>query len=147
MCTQNYSKNPYPLRNHIIPNEASVGSRNCKAAGQVVHGALAVAELGNMRFINGYELFFLSRGLHLGSVVLCSGILVLQTGKIVPSRLVVIGYTCLVWRFTSTSADASCLPTAAAMALDICHSGFTLSYFHLFLPMPLHQCNHPHRSS
>ena len=55
-----YHKNPYPLRNCIIPNEVTVRAWNLEAAGLAVSGVPAIAELGIMRFLNGYGLLFLS---------------------------------------------------------------------------------------
>ncbi len=56
-CSNSYNKNPYPLRNCFIPKEATVRP---EAAGQVVPGALTVAESGIMQFLNGHELLLLS---------------------------------------------------------------------------------------
>ena len=48
------------MRNHIIPNEATVGAQKTKEAGLVVPVALAVAELRIILFLNEYEFLLLS---------------------------------------------------------------------------------------
>ena len=50
-------KNPYPLRKCIIPNEAT------GAAGLMVPGALVVAKLGNIQFLNRYGFLLLTHDL------------------------------------------------------------------------------------
>ena len=54
-----YSKNPYPLRNRIIPNEATVRAQE-PLDGIMVSGVPAVAKLGIMPSLNGYGFLLLS---------------------------------------------------------------------------------------
>ena len=67
-----YSKNPYPLRNRIIPKKATDRARNHGDTGRVAPGALAVA-----KFLIGYGFLLLShdswdwRSLGVGTIVYC----------------------------------------------------------------------------
>ena len=53
-------KNPYPLRNCIIPNKATVQTQEQLACILVVPGAPTVTLLGIMQLLNGYGFLLLS---------------------------------------------------------------------------------------
>ncbi len=56
---RDYSKNPYPLKNHIIPNEATVGAQEPQCCRLIGPGVLMPAGLGIMQFLDAYRFLLL----------------------------------------------------------------------------------------